>query len=122
MKRDPSPASAPCAKGYNSDHGRGYPIVNVGRRLVRAAVLCGLLASPGILAAGDVQWASKVLAAKSTISLEEATEIVRRAYGGRVLSASPTSKNGKKGYQVRVLLDGGRVKTVFVDSNGSVRG
>lgn len=122
MKRDPSPASAPCAKGYNSDHGRGYPIVNVGRRLLRAALLCGLLASPGIPAAGDVQWASKVLAAKSAISLEEATEIVRRAYGGRVLSASPTSKNGKKGYQVRVLLDGGRVKTVFVDSNGSVRG
>ena len=122
MKRDPSPASGPCAKGYNSDHGRGYPIVNVGRRLLRAALLCGLLASPGIPAAADVQWASQVLAAKSTISLEEATEIVRRAYGGRVLSASPTSKNGKKGYQVRVLLDGGRVKTVFVDSNGSVRG
>jgi uncharacterized membrane protein YkoI len=96
--------------------------MNVGRRLLRAVLLCGLLTSPSISAAGDGQWASQVLAAKSTISLEEATEIVRRAYGGRVLSASPASKNGKKGYQVRVLLDGGRVKTVFVDSNGSVRG
>jgi hypothetical protein len=122
MKRDPSPVSGLCAKGYNSDHGRGYPIVNVGRRLLRAVLLCALLASPVISAAGDGQRADRVLAAKSTISLEEATEIVRRAYGGRVLSASPASKNGKKGYQVRVLLDGGRVKTVFVDSNGSVRG
>ena len=122
MKRDPSPVSAPGAKGYNSDHGRGYPIVNVGKRLLRAVLLCGLFALPGVVAAGDVQWVDQVLAAKSTISLEEATDIVRRAYGGRVLSASPASKNGKKGYQVRVLLDGGRVKTVFVDSNGSVRG
>lgn len=122
MKRDPSPVSALCARGYNGDHGRGYLIVNVGRRVLRAALLCGLLASPGVSAAGGVQWAHQVLAAKSTISLEEATEIVRRAYGGRVLSASPVSKNGKHGYQVRVLLDGGRVKTVFVDSNGSVRG
>jgi uncharacterized membrane protein YkoI len=96
--------------------------VNVGRRLLRAVLLCALLASPVISAAGDGQRADRVLAAKSTISLEEATEIVRRAYGGRVLSASPASKNGKKGYQVRVLLDGGRVKTVFVDSSGSVRG
>ena len=122
MKRDPSPVSALGAKGYNSDHGRGYPIVNVGMRLLRAVLLCGLFALPGVVAAGDVQWVDQVLAAKSTISLEEATDIVRRAYGGRVLSASPASKNGKKGYQVRVLLDGGRVKTVFVDSSGSVRG
>jgi uncharacterized membrane protein YkoI len=90
--------------------------------LLRTLLLCGLIALPGLSLADEVRWADQVLAAKSAISLEEATEIVRRAYGGRVLSASPTSKNGKKGYQVRVLLDGGRVKTVFVDSSGSVRG
>lgn len=122
MKRDPSPVSDRCAKGYNGDHGRGNAIVNASRRLLRAVLLCGLVALPSVAAAGEMRWADQVLAAKSTISLEEATEIVRRAYGGRVLSASPTTKNGKKGYQVRVLLDGGRVKTVFVDSNGSVRG
>ncbi len=122
MKRDPSPVSTPCTKGYNSHHGRGNPIVNISRRLLRTLLLCGLITLPGVSLAGEVRWADQVLAAKSAISLEEATEIVRRAYGGRVLSASPTSKNGKKGYQVRVLLDGGRVKTVFVDSSGSVRG
>ena len=122
MKRDPSPVSTRCTKGYNSHHGRGNPIVNISRRLLRTMLLCGLIALPGLSLAGEVRWADQVLAANSAISLEEATEIVRRAYGGRVLSASPTSKNGKKGYQVRVLLDGGRVKTVFVDSSGSVRG
>ena len=122
MKRDLSPVSTRCTKGYNSHHGRGNPIVNTSRRLLRTLLLCGLITLPGLSLAGEVRWADQVLAAKSAISLEEATEIVRRAYGGRVLSASPTSKNGKKGYQVRVLLDGGRVKTVFVDSSGSVRG
>jgi hypothetical protein len=122
MKRDLSPVSTRCTKGYNSHHGRGNPIVNISRRLLRTLLLCGLITLPGLSLAGEVRWADQVLAAKSAISLEEATEIVRRAYGGRVLSASPTSKNGKKGYQVRVLLDGGRVKTVFVDSSGSVRG
>ena len=125
MKRDPSLVSTRCTKGYNSHHGRGNPIVNVSRcllGLLRTLLLCGLIALPGLSLADEVRWADQVLAAKSAISLEEATEIVRRAYGGRVLSASPTSKNGKKGYQVRVLLDGGRVKTVFVDSSGSVRG
>ena len=125
MKRDLSPVSTRCTKGYNSHHGRGNPIMNISRcllGLLRTLLLCGLITLPGLSLAGEVRWADQVLAAKSAISLEEATEIVRRAYGGRVLSASPTSKNGKKGYQVRVLLDGGRVKMVFVDSSGSVRG
>ena len=38
--------------------------------------------------------------------------------GGRVLSVSPGVKNGKPGYNVRVLLEGKRVKQVFVSSEG----
>ena len=52
------------------------------------------------------------------ISLEQATNIVRRQTGGRVLSAAPA---GRRGYEVRVLVDGKRVKTVFVDSRGNLR-
>lgn len=51
------------------------------------------------------------------ISLEQATNIVRRQTGGRVLSAAPAGR----GYEVRVLVDGKRVKTVFVDSRGNLR-
>ena len=58
------------------------------------------------------------LAQKSGISMQRATAIVRRATGGRVVSASPT-KNG--GFKVRVVLEGGRVKTVKVDRNGNIR-
>jgi hypothetical protein len=52
----------------------------------------------------------------------EAAERVRALYGGRVISVSPANRGGVQGYIVRVLVDGGRVKTVFVDSRGSVRG
>ena len=50
------------------------------------------------------------------ISAEQAAAVVSRAYGGRVVSV----KAEGNGYKVRVLLDGGRVKTVQVDSRGHV--
>jgi uncharacterized membrane protein YkoI len=48
------------------------------------------------------------------MSAEQAASIVQRAYGGRIVSV----KASGSGYNVRVLLDGGRVKTVQVDANG----
>lgn len=53
------------------------------------------------------------------ISSGQAASIARGAYGGRVVSVQP---GGDGGYKVRLLLDGGRVKTVRVDGGGSVRG
>jgi hypothetical protein len=50
------------------------------------------------------------------ISAEQAAAVVSRAYGGRVVSVKPEGN----GYKVRVLLEGGRVKTVQVDSRGHV--
>jgi hypothetical protein len=50
----------------------------------------------------------------SGMSAEQAASIVQRAYGGRVVSVKPAGG----GYNVRVVLDGGRVKTVQVDANG----
>jgi uncharacterized membrane protein YkoI len=50
------------------------------------------------------------------ISMEQAADMVRRDTGGRVLSATPTERGDRRGYEIRVLLDGKRVKKVFVDS------
>lgn len=52
------------------------------------------------------------------ISLEQAADMVRRQTGGRVLSASPVNKSGQRGYNVRVLVDGKRVKQYYVDAEG----
>lgn len=71
----------------------------------------------------------------AAISLQDATAIVRQAYGGRVVSATEAKAPGKpsagkgerasgaddeRGYRVRVDVDG-RVKTVFVDRRGRIR-
>jgi hypothetical protein len=55
------------------------------------------------------------------VSLEQAADRVRRETGGRVLSATPATRGGERGYSIRVLLDGKRVKQVFVDSEGNLR-
>jgi uncharacterized membrane protein YkoI len=52
------------------------------------------------------------------VSLEQAADMVRRHTGGRVLSATPVNKGGERGYNVRVLVDGKRVKQYYVDSEG----
>lgn len=52
------------------------------------------------------------------ISVEQAAAMVRRETGGRVLSAKPVKNNGERGYNVRVLIDGKRVKQYYVDSEG----
>lgn len=54
----------------------------------------------------------------SGISADQAASIVRGSFGGRVVSVKSA---GKGGWKVRVLLDGGRVKTVHVDGSGSIR-
>jgi hypothetical protein len=55
------------------------------------------------------------------VSREDAAGVVQRQTGGRVLSTTPAQRGGTNGYDVRVLVDGKRVKDVFVDDRGNVR-
>jgi len=55
------------------------------------------------------------------VSMEQAASMVQRQTGGRVLSAAPAERGGAQGYEVRVLVDGKRVKKVFVDGQGNIR-
>lgn len=55
-----------------------------------------------------------------TMSAAQAAALVRRQHGGRVLSVNSSRSGDTLGYKVRVLVDGGRVKTVYVRS-GSVK-
>jgi len=52
------------------------------------------------------------------ISVEQAAAMVRRETGGRVLSANPVKNNGQRGYNIRVLIDGKRIKQYYVDDQG----
>lgn len=59
------------------------------------------------------------------ISVKDATEIVRQAYGGRIVSADAAearpspNRPRENGFRIRVDVDG-RVKTVFVDGRGRI--
>jgi hypothetical protein len=86
---------------------------------MRSWVLAALLiTAPVTTIAAPVVYAQQA----EGIGSGEAAERVRALYGGRVISVSPSNRGGVQGYTVRILVDGGRVKTVFVDSRGSVRG
>lgn len=63
-----------------------------------------------------------VMEMRTAMSLDEAADQVRGAYGGQVIAASPTRSGGREGYRIRVILDDGRVITVFVDAEtGAMR-
>ena len=56
------------------------------------------------------------------VSMDEAVGQVLSAYGGQVVAASSVSDGRGVGYRIRVLQEGGRVRTVFVDANsGAIR-
>lgn len=88
------------------------------RLLIRLAaaftVVCVLAAAPVPVLAGGHGNNDSQSGQSSGMSAEQAASIVVRAYGGRVVSVKPAGD----GYNVRVLLDGGRVKTVQVSANG----
>lgn len=53
------------------------------------------------------------------ISRKEAARQARNATQGKVIAIKPISK-GSRGYNVRLVVDGGRVVTVRVDQSGKV--
>lgn len=67
-----------------------------------------------------VDSAQRASVTQPTVSAAQAATRVRQLHGGRVLSVNTSRRGDTVGYKVRVLVDGGRVKTVYVKS-GSVR-
>jgi Peptidase propeptide and YPEB domain len=56
------------------------------------------------------------------ISASEAGNIAKQRYGGKVLKITPVRSDGGTHYEVRLLLDSGKVINVTVDGNtGAVR-
>lgn len=98
-------------------------VARVFRALGRAVatVLCVfaiLFSAPPAMADSGAQfWVQP-----SMLSLEEAADRVQGTYGGRVVAAQAVRAGGHEGFRIRVLLDDGRVITVFVDADsGAMR-
>lgn len=85
-------------------------------------LLFKLLASlPLIGYVAPAVWASPSYIAQAEIGKSDAAQAAKDAYGGKVLKVEEVKKGSKTIYRVKLLLDGGRVKTVTVDgSSGKV--
>ena len=86
--------------------------------LVLAAVCAAGLVAPA--GAADVAgMGGNLLLAQSAgsgVSADEAAALVRSASGGRILGVRRVNRGGGPAYQVKVLLDGGRVRVYVVDA------
>ena len=79
------------------------------------------LSSPSVAADGHRGQAGAdrgrpIVLARGEMSLGAAVAMVRERFGGKVISASTTSRGGKKTHVIKVLSDKGRVRTVRVDA------
>lgn len=83
----------------------------------------GLL-SQGAIAAEQAQANSGKLhlaQSEAAISKSKAADIAKARYGGKVLKVEEVEKNGSTVYRVKLLLDGGHIKIINVDSrNGAL--
>ncbi|MGH8596978.1 MAG: PepSY domain-containing protein [Gammaproteobacteria bacterium] len=80
-----------------------------------------LLALPlaTVVAAAEFDRAAPNNTAQS-LGADQAAEIARHQTGGRILDVRPAATSGKSAYEVRVLLNEGRVRRVVVDVNSGV--
>ncbi|HQU15860.1 MAG: hypothetical protein B7Z66_03175 [Chromatiales bacterium 21-64-14] len=86
--------------------------------LLVTAVLVTALASPVASARPGLQWYAESvpqLADAGGISLGQAVSRVRRATGGRVLSAEVRERDGNAVYRIKILTPRGQVRVVLVD-------
>ena len=97
------------------------PGIVVGRRVVcTLALVFGALASA---AAEDGRTEAPASSEPASISRQDAANIVRQAFGGRIVAAVAAQRvvegERRSGFRVRVDVRG-RVKSVFVDSGGRI--
>ena len=106
--------------------------VEPARRALRRAALALLLCAAcsagagGWTAAFAAQGTAEAGAPVAGLSQSDAANIVRQAYGGRIVAVVEATLDARSeggepvhGHQVRVDVDG-RVKTVFVDPSGRI--
>lgn len=69
---------------------------------------------PGLSQAAQAPVSPNPLEVKR-LTMDEAVRVAKRAVRGRVLSADRIESLGPLVYRIKVLLDTGRVRTVYVD-------
>ncbi len=82
------------------------------RRLIACALLLALL--PAAAALADAQ---ENVRAEPELTRVQATEMVQKRYGARVVRASDTDERGRHLYVFKLLSDAGKVWIVRIDAH-----
>lgn len=95
----------------------GWPCLKI-LGAARSRLLASLLVClPLAAAAAEREPVPRNLAPQPSVSQDRAVNLVREEVEGRVLSVLPI-EGGRRGYEVRVLLEGGRIQTIRVGPRG----
>lgn len=91
--------------------------------LLAQVALCIALALNGALAlaAPEREPSRNSFAPQPGMSINQANRLLRGQIDGRAVAVVPLD-GGRRGYQVRVLLDSGRILTIRMDRNGRIIG
>ena len=91
--------------------------------LMAQAALCIALALNGALALAvpEREPSRNSFAPQPGMSINQANRLLRGQIDGRAVAVVPLD-GGRRGYQVRVLLDSGRILTIRMDRNGRIIG
>lgn len=93
------------------------PVVK--RKTLAGLMLLGALCTGQAMAAPADLTSQKMFAEPTGVSAKEAAGLARDRVGGKLISIKPNRKQG--GYNVRLLVEGGRVVKVSVDPSGRIR-
>jgi uncharacterized membrane protein YkoI len=99
--------------------GKGRQFVaGAGRVLVLALLLAAgtTRAAPETWLASAIDLLEQRPGSSPVLSINDAASRAQNRFGGQVISISPAEQDGRRGYRVKILLESGRVKTLFVES------
>ena len=101
----------------------GFLSVRASRCLAPLLTLCFALALGGgsALAAGmEREPVRRGFAPQPGMSIDQVNRLLRGQVEGRAVSVVPV-EGGRRGYKLRVLLDGGRIVSLRMDRDGRIR-
>lgn len=84
-----------------------------------ALIWCMLcLLTPALAAASpwSLEEGQQLQAPATELNIDQAASRAQQRYGGQLISIRPAEQDGRQGWQATVLLDNGRVKTLFVEA------
>ena len=82
---------------------------------VSLSMLPAALRADSDLLAGALAMLEAQRSSVPSLSINDAASRAQDRFGGRVISVTRAEQDGRPGFRVKILLENGRVKTLFVD-------